>query len=105
VFDTDFLIYARRRAAGGLHELMDCVLPTRDGRRGRLYVWRSPPAAGERFYDRICIRDAKHRRSKECVDGRCDRACRRSCSRAYLHHASASFFRRAFLLELRPACR
>jgi queuine tRNA-ribosyltransferase len=66
--------------------LMDCVIPTRDARHRRLYVWRDEPAAGERFYEQLYIQDEKHTRDGAPVDERCDCACCRRYSRAYLHH-------------------
>jgi len=73
-------------AAACGYDLFDCVLPTRDARHRRLYVWRDAPAGGERFYDRLYIQDARHRRDPSPVDATCDCPCCRTYSRAYLHH-------------------
>ncbi|GAG26375.1 unnamed protein product, partial [marine sediment metagenome] len=60
--------------------LFDCVLPTRDARRGRLYV-----SVGD-DYERLYVQDARHVRDGSPVDADCDCPCCRRYSRAYLHH-------------------
>jgi queuine tRNA-ribosyltransferase len=71
--------------------LFDCVLPTRDGRHGRLYV--SEAASGDRAasrapgaYGHVYILDRKHVRSADPVDPECRCPCCRTYTRAYLHH-------------------
>jgi queuine tRNA-ribosyltransferase len=71
--------------------IFDCVLPTRDARRGRLYVFsgdsldeidlRSPD-----FYHFAYIRDEKHRRDQRPISAACDCPCCRDYSLSYLHH-------------------
>ena len=71
--------------------IFDCVLPTRDARRGRLYVFsgdsldevdlRSPS-----FYRFLYIRDEKHRREQQPISAACDCPCCRNYSLSYLHH-------------------
>jgi queuine tRNA-ribosyltransferase len=71
--------------------IFDCVLPTRDARRGRLYVFsadsldevdlRSPD-----FYRFAYIRDEKHRRDRQPISAACDCPCCRDYSLSYLHH-------------------
>jgi queuine tRNA-ribosyltransferase len=68
------------------YNLFDCALPTRDARRGRLYVFRSD---GGLEYDRLYIRDAAHRRDGKPVSDACDCLTCRGHSRAYLHHLFA----------------
>ena len=68
--------------------LFDCALPTRDARRGRLYLFRSAEPADLAF-DRLYIHDDRHRRDASPLSEHCDcLACRRY-SRAYLHHLFA----------------
>jgi len=71
--------------------IFDCVLPTRDARRGRLYVFsgdsldevnlRNPD-----FYHFAYIRDEKHRRDQRPISAACDCPCCRDYSLSYLHH-------------------
>jgi queuine tRNA-ribosyltransferase len=68
------------------YNLFDCALPTRDARRGRLYVFRSD---GGLEYGRLYIRDAAHRRDGKPVSDACDCLTCRGHSRAYLHHLFA----------------
>jgi len=70
--------------------LFDCVIPTRDARHQRLYVYRDSPhdalSGTPDFYECVYIQDNKHTRDKAPVDEGCDCFCCRSYSRAYLHH-------------------
>lgn len=68
--------------------LFDCALPTRDARRGRLYVFRSGRAESL-AYERLYIHDDTHRRDTRPVSEHCDCPCCRRASRAYLHHLFA----------------
>jgi queuine tRNA-ribosyltransferase len=69
--------------------IFDCVLPTRDARHGRLYVYDAggPGAidAGP-FYHHVYVRDEKHKRQAGPVSEACDCPCCRHYSLAYLHH-------------------
>jgi len=69
------------------YRLFDCVLPTRDARRGRLYAFTSAADASE--YRRIYIRDAAYHDDPAPVSEHCDCRCCRDYSRAYLHHLFA----------------
>jgi queuine tRNA-ribosyltransferase len=62
------------------YDLFDCVLPTRDGRKGRLFV------GDPRDCCYLYILERWHRLSPEPIDERCPCPCCRSYSRAYLHH-------------------
>jgi queuine tRNA-ribosyltransferase len=77
-------------AAGFGYDIFDCVIPTRDARHLRLYLFRDEPRrlslAGGGFYDRIYIHDGKYARDDSPIDSRCDCLCCRRYSRAYLHH-------------------
>ncbi len=68
------------------YNLFDCALPTRDARRGRLYVFGDE---GDLSYGRLYIRDGVNRRDRGPVSGACDCLCCRAYSRAYLHHLFA----------------
>jgi len=77
-------------AAGLGYDLFDCVLPTRDARHNRLYVFRDDPETsdlvGDGFYEFIRIQDEKYLRDAGPVGPHCDCACCRNYSRGYLHH-------------------
>ncbi len=64
------------------YRLFDCVIPTREGRRGRLYV-QDGSARGYSLYYAL---DEKHRKAKGPVDAACDCPLCRNYSRAYLFH-------------------
>jgi queuine tRNA-ribosyltransferase len=71
--------------------IFDCVLPTRDGRHGRLYAFDAPSLDKvdlglPRFYRFVYIRDEKHKRQKGAISAACDCLCCRDYSLAYLHH-------------------
>jgi queuine tRNA-ribosyltransferase len=73
------------------YDLFDCVLPTRDARRGRLYVFDAPDAAAvnvfdEGFYRFVYVGDDRHKRDSRPVSTACDCHCCRNYSLSYLHH-------------------
>jgi len=79
------------------YTLFDCVIPTREARHQRLYVFREgcdrpdalrsgkPGAAGSFYRFHYCLDDA-HARSAKPVDESCDCPLCTRYSRAYLHH-------------------
>lgn len=74
------------------YSLFDCVIPTREARHQRLYVFKpgmDTPAAvrgGERFYRFYYALDEENLRNGAPVDPACDCALCRRHSRAYLYH-------------------
>jgi queuine tRNA-ribosyltransferase len=70
--------------------LFDCVLPTRDARHRRLYVYKNNienlDLMEPDFYRYHYIDNNKFMRDAEPVDPNCDCYCCRNYSRAYLHH-------------------
>ena len=79
----------KAHAAG--YQLFDCVLPTRDARRGRLSVFspepcRSTIVAADPFYHYVYIQDEQHGHDDRPVDDGCDCLTCRRYSRAYLNH-------------------
>ncbi|MGD9315722.1 MAG: tRNA guanosine(34) transglycosylase Tgt [Anaerolineae bacterium] len=71
--------------------IFDCVLPSRDARHGRLYVFdaTSLDAVDLRapsFYHFLYIRDGKHKRQRDPISAACDCPCCRHYSLSYLHH-------------------
>jgi len=74
------------------YNVFDCVLPTRDARRGRLYVFAAPggPSATgvltDGFYRFVYLGDKKHKRDSRPISATCDCHCCRNYSLGYLHH-------------------
>lgn len=75
------------------YRLFDCVIPTREARHQRLYVFNAGMATPDgvrrpdgKFYKFLYILDDEHRRDGAPVDAGCDCALCRNHSRAYLHH-------------------
>lgn len=73
------------------YNLFDCVIPSREARHNRLYVFR-PDSAGRidlaspDFYRHVYLQDEKHMRSDAPVSPLCDCHCCRNYSLAWLHH-------------------
>ena len=57
-------------------DMFDCVLPTRNGRNGYAFTTSGP----------IRLRNERHKRSFEPLDGNCPCPCCRQFTRAYLRH-------------------
>ena len=84
-------------------DMFDCVIPTREGRHGRLFLWKkgsssglSAPEAESRsgqsagyFYETININNGKFKNDLSPVDKNCDCELCNNYSRAYLHHLFA----------------
>jgi queuine tRNA-ribosyltransferase len=71
--------------------LFDCVLPTRDARHGRLYVYSASrfddvDLLAPEFYHFVYVRDDKHKRQKGPISLACDCPCCRDYALGYLHH-------------------
>ena len=72
------------------YEMFDCVIPTRDARHRRLYVFPQDPLTVDlsvpKFYVNVYMEDEKHARGGRPVSETCDCACCSHYTRAYLHH-------------------
>ncbi len=73
------------------YNLFDCVVPTREARHNRLYVfdekvWAQPDWRKKPFARRYYILDDEHRREEGPVSPACDCYLCRNYSRAYLRH-------------------
>lgn len=70
------------------YDIFDCVLPTRDARHGRLYVWKRSKRIDEKgsFYEYFNPRKGKFKIDMEKIDEECDCPVCKRYSRAYLHH-------------------
>lgn len=69
-------------------DMFDCVIPTREGRHGRLFVWNKEKelmASGD-FYDTINISNEEFREDFSPIDAICDCYACKSYTKAYLRH-------------------
>lgn len=71
-------------------DMFDCVIPTRNARHGKLYVWKKRPrslsSVGKQFYEEVNITNAKHEQDMKPLDSACECYTCRHFSRAYLRH-------------------
>lgn len=74
-------------------DMFDCVIPTREGRHGRLFLWRDDPARASlidhpsaSFYETINIQNERFREDFSPVDPLCDCVLCTRYTRAYLRH-------------------
>ncbi|MDO8240382.1 MAG: tRNA guanosine(34) transglycosylase Tgt [Candidatus Moranbacteria bacterium] len=71
-------------------DMFDCVIPTREGRHGRLFVWKEGELKDKDFYTTININNHKFNDDFSPVDETCDCELCRNHSRAYLKHLFVS---------------
>lgn len=67
-------------------DMFDCVIPTREGRHGRLFIMKSQDTTEGSFYETINIVNERFREDFAPVDKTCDCELCRNHSRAYLRH-------------------
>jgi len=68
-------------------DMFDCVIPTREGRHGRLFIWTGEDLNLEgSFYETINIGNEQHREDFSPVDSLCDCHLCTHYTRAYLRH-------------------
>lgn len=68
-------------------DMFDCVIPTREGRHGRLFLWNNETLdGGGDFYDTINIKNERHAEDFSPVDPGCDCVLCARYTRAYLRH-------------------
>ena len=65
--------------------MFDCVIPTREGRHGRLFVDLADTTEGD-LYRAINIRNEQYREDFTPVDSACDCLLCTKYTRAYLRH-------------------
>ncbi|PLX26045.1 tRNA guanosine(34) transglycosylase Tgt [Candidatus Parcubacteria bacterium] len=64
-------------------DMFDCVIPTREARHGRLYLWRGKPDVSKKdFYKTINITNAKFAKSTKSINN----TNLKNYSLSYLHH-------------------
>lgn len=67
-------------------DMFDCVIPTREGRHGRIFLWKINPKSQRSFYDTININNEKFKEDFGKVDKNCKCELCKKHSRAYLYH-------------------
>lgn len=76
-------------------DMFDCVIPTREGRHGRLFLWKRSSKSeignlksidGLGFYETINISNEKFQEDFSPVDKNCQCETCRNYTKAYLHH-------------------
>jgi len=70
-------------------DMFDCVIPTREGRHGRLFIWEKNDVHKKDFYATININNEKYKNDFTPVDSDCDCELCRNYTRAYLRHMFA----------------
>ncbi len=68
------------------YSIFDGAFPTRDARRGRLYVHKGGKVEKGKFFTRIYMQDDKHTDDHRPVDESCDCLCCSKYTKAYLYH-------------------
>ena len=69
-------------------DMFDCVIPTREARHGRLFIWNyeSGIMNNENFYQELNILKSEYKADMEPVDKYCKCYTCKNYSRAYIHH-------------------
>ncbi len=72
-------------------DMFDCVIPTREGRHGRLFIWKDDPSKMKldqegNFYKSINFKRSEFKSDLNPVDKFCDCYLCKNFSRAYLRH-------------------
>ncbi len=72
-------------------DMFDCVIPTREGRHGRMFLWKNNPekidlTKVQDFYETVNLKNAKFKENLGPVDKYCDCPLCKNFSRAYLRH-------------------
>lgn len=77
-------------------DMFDCVIPTREGRHGRLFLWKSDPNDtnlhsndSNKFYETININNERFKEDFSPVDANCNCELCKNYSRSYLRHLFA----------------
>jgi len=74
-------------------DIFDCVIPTREGRHGRLFIWKSDPNGvnlhsnnSNKFYETININNEKYKNDFSPADKNCNCHACQNHTKAYLRH-------------------
>lgn len=71
-------------------DMFDCVIPSREGRHGRLFLWKNNNLVGKEFYETININNEKFKEDFAPVDANCDCELCQNYTRGYLRHLFVS---------------
>jgi queuine tRNA-ribosyltransferase len=69
-------------------DMFDCVIPTREGRHGRLFLWKrnSKSKSTNNFFETININNEKYKEDFSPIDKKCDCYACKNYSRAYIRY-------------------
>jgi len=67
-------------------DMFDCVIPTREGRHGKIFLWKHDDLSQADFYETININNEKYRQDFSPIDSNCDCELCTKHTRAYLRH-------------------
>jgi len=67
-------------------DMFDCVIPTREARHGRLYIWKNSNLSSGKFYQTINISNEKFKTDKSPINKDSKIPALRNYSKAYLAH-------------------
>jgi len=67
-------------------DMFDCVIPTREGRHGKLFIWKKKDVCKKVFSATININNEKYKNDFTPVDKNCDCYTCRNYTKAYLNH-------------------
>lgn len=67
-------------------DMFDCVIPTREARHGRLYIWRHTNLNKKDFYTTINISNKKFSKDFSLLNPKTKQKDLQSLSKAYLYH-------------------
>lgn len=70
-------------------DMFDCVIPTREGRHGKLFIWRKNDIHKKDFYITININNKKYENDFAPADANCDCELCRNYTKSYLRHLFA----------------
>jgi queuine tRNA-ribosyltransferase len=74
------------RAVEAGMDMFDCVIPTREGRHGRLFIWKDRAKLDGDFYETININNEQFKEDFTSIDDSCDCYACKNFTKAYLHH-------------------
>jgi queuine tRNA-ribosyltransferase len=72
-------------------DMFDCVIPTREGRHGRIFTWKSEVTSMEElkkgdFYDTLNLGNERFKEEFSFLDKNCNCQVCRNYSKAYIRH-------------------
>lgn len=74
------------RAVEAGMDMFDCVIPTREGRHGRLFIWKNKENLDGDFYETLNINNEKFKEDFSPLDEGCGCYTCKNYSKAYLNH-------------------